>query len=377
MDDCGQVLRLPGAVDYNDTGEQMTGYQRSVRALSFQPVDRTPIWGGWTTSADFLEYMSGKPYWEDPWGTIVAAHRKLGVDLFPGEVYGPYSRDEFRAMDFRRVDADARDRFKSPEDVVSYVDALPAPETLEREFRYEESYATFLGDIRQKQDDLGDDILWLPVFRTCYYNWHVQFGYENFLLSFGLYPEAMERLFAYAGEVARLDNQMRADLLRNENLPRSMFNGVDLCSNRGPIVGTELLRQIYFPHLKRALQPLVEAGVTIIWHSDGYISPLIDDLVACGVRGFQGFQEETGVRLEDLPQIALPGGGKPALWGSMSVSRTLPMGTVEDVRREVQRSVDILGPGGGHFLGPSNTIGPEVPFENIIEMHEYAQSCPR
>ena len=347
---------------------------RAIAALNFEPVDRTPIWGGWTTGADFLEYVSGKSYWDDPWGTVVAAHRKLGVDLFLGEVYGPHSPDEFRSTDFRQVLVDAAANYSGPEDVVAYIDALPDPETLERDFDYDDTYREFVADVRWKQEDLGDDILWLPIFRTCMFNWHVQFGNENFFLALGLYPEAMGRLFDYIGEVARLDNRMRADVLRDEGLPLSMFNGVDLCDNRGPIVSPELLRKIYFPNLKRSLQPLVDAGVTVIWHSDGYIVPLLEDLIDCGARGFQGFQEETGVVLADLPKLKLPTGRKPALWGSMSVARTLPAGTVEDVKREVERCVDVLGPGGGHFLGPANTIGPEVPHENLIAMHEHAQA---
>ena len=351
----------------------MTGRERAIRALNFQPVDRTPIWGGWITGADFLEYMSGKSYWDDPWGTIVATHRKLGVDLFPGEVYGPHSREEFRSADYRQLGAEARAKFKGPEDVLAHIESLPDPEGLHKDFDYEASYNELLQDIKHRQEDLGDDILWLPVFRTCYFNWHVQFGNENFFLALGLYPGAMKKLFEYAGEIGRLDNQMRADLLHNEGLPLSMFNGVDLCDNRGPMVSIKLLREAYFPSLKRSLEPLISAGVTIIWHSDGNIVPLIADLIDCGVRGFQGFQEEAGVKLEELPKLQLPTGKKPALWGSMSVTRTLPHGTVEDVKHEVEHCIDILGPGGGHFLGPTNTVGPEVPYENLLVMHEHAQ----
>jgi len=351
----------------------MSGRERAARALSFEPIDRTPIWGGWTTGADFLEYVSGVSYWEAPWKCIVEAHRKLGVDLFPGEVYGPHSKEEFRGADFRRLDAEARANFQGPEDVLEYVRELPDPDRLGKEFDYERSYETMLAEIKQKQEDLGDDILWLPTFRTCYFNWHVQFGYEPYLMALALYPEEMKKLFEYAGETARLDNRMRADLFRDEKLPPAMFNGVDLCDNRGPIVAERLLREIYFPNLKRSLEPLVEAGITVIWHSDGNIGPLVEDLMGCGVQGFQGFQEEVGARLEQVSQWKLPDGRKPAFWGSMSVSRTLPFGTPEEVRREVERSIDLLGPGGGHFLGPTNTIGPEVPFENLLAMHEHAQ----
>jgi hypothetical protein len=352
----------------------MTGRQRAIAALNFQPVDRAPIWGGWITKAEFLQRVSGISYWDDPWGSIAGTHRRLGVDLLPGEVYGPFSRKEFRSADFQRVTAESAARYREPEDVLAYVRALPDPASLERSWDHDAAYRTMRDDVRKKQDQLGDDMLWLPVFRTCYFNWHVQFGYEPYLMALGQWPGEMKKLFDHAGEVGRLDNLMRAALFRDEGLPLAMFNGVDLCSNRGPIVSVELLRRIYFPNLKRSLQPLVDAGFTIIWHSDGYITPLIEDLVACGVRGFQGFQEECGMVLEDLPRIRLPGGRKPALWGSMSVSRTLPRGTVADVKREVERSIDILGPGGGFFLGTTNTVGPEVPDENLLAMHEHAHT---
>ena len=355
----------------------MSGKERAERALRFEPVDRTPIWGGWTTNADFLEYVGGVSYWDDPWKCIIAAHRKLGVDLLPGEVYGPHSKKEFRAADFRQIDAEAHATYRSPEDVLEYVRELDDPDSLEKEFCEEDAYRRFVVDLRQKQEDLGDDILWLPVFRTCYFNWHVQFGYEPYLMALALYPGEMKKLFEYAGEVARLDNRMRARAFADEGLPPAMFNGVDLCGTRGPIVSIKMLRDLYFPNLKRSLDPLVDAGIVVIWHSDGRIGPLLSDLIDCGVRGFQGFQEEAGVRLEEMPRLPMPNGRKPALWGSMSVSRTLPFGTIDDVRREVERSIDLLGPGGGHFLGPSNTIGPEVPFENILAMHEYAQEYGR
>ena len=81
----------------------------------------------------------------------------------------------------------------------------------------------------------------------------------------------------------------------------------------------------------------------------------------------------TCVDLAALPKLKLSRGRKPILWGSMLITRTLPFGMVEDVKREVERSIDILGPGGGHFISPSNTIGPEVPFESQLAMHEHVQ----
>ncbi|MCX6376929.1 MAG: hypothetical protein NTU88_13010, partial [Armatimonadetes bacterium] len=94
---------------------------------------------------------------------------------------------------------------------------------------------------------------------------------------------------------------------------------------------------MYFPALKRAVQPLHNAGVRMIWHSDGNILPILKELIEAGMRGFQGFQEETGPKLEIMAQRRTIWGARPVLWGSISVTRTLPFGTAEDVRAEVDR----------------------------------------
>jgi len=118
-----------------------------------------------------------------------------------------------------------------------------------------------------------------------------------------------------------------------------------------------------------ALAPLHAAGVQTIWHSDGDIRPILDHLIDLGVAGFQGFQEEHGVRLVDLMQRRMKSGRRPLIFGNLSVTVTLPHGTVEDVKRAVDRSVELAGPS-GLFFCTSNTIGPEVPLENLRAMYE-------
>jgi sugar phosphate isomerase/epimerase len=59
--------------------------------------------------------------------------------------------------------------------------------------------------------------------------------------------------------------------------------------------------------------------------------------------------------------------------GSVSRARvgvqiTLPFGTVEDVRNEVEELVAVLGKGGGYILGPSHAIQTGTPAENIVAM---------
>jgi uroporphyrinogen decarboxylase len=50
------------------------------------------------------------------------------------------------------------------------------------------------------------------------------------------------------------------------------------------------------------------------------------------------------------------------------VQRLLPHGTPDEVRRETQRLLRVLGAGGGYIASPSHAVPPDVPPENIAAM---------
>jgi uroporphyrinogen decarboxylase len=56
----------------------------------------------------------------------------------------------------------------------------------------------------------------------------------------------------------------------------------------------------------------------------------------------------------------------------VSVQTTLPFGTAEDVRREVQERIRVLGRNGGYILGPSHWIQAGTPPENIAALFDTA-----
>ena len=58
--------------------------------------------------------------------------------------------------------------------------------------------------------------------------------------------------------------------------------------------------------------------------------------------------------------------------GGVSVQTTLPFGTPEDVRTEVEQLIRTLGTGGGYILGPSHAIQAGTPPENIVAMFDTA-----
>jgi predicted dehydrogenase len=70
--------------------------------------------------------------------------------------------------------------------------------------------------------------------------------------------------------------------------------------------------------------------------------------------------------------------GRPMIiWGCVSVTTTLPFGTVEDVKAAVRRSFELAGPGRGFALASTSSIMPEVPDENIDALFGYGRSFGR
>ena len=117
------------------------------------------------------------------------------------------------------------------------------------------------------------------------------------------------------------------------------------------------LGEIYFPELQRAIQPLVDNDVGIIWHCDGNIVPIVDQLIDLGVSGLQGFQEEAGVPYQQMVRLESKWGRPLIIWGCVSVTTTLPFGAVEDVKAAVRRSFTLAGAGRGMRLARPDSPG--------------------
>ena len=359
----------------------MTGSERTLRALNLERVDRLPIAGGLVHNWELLAEIAGAPdFWADPRKHTFEAFRRLGCDAILGPVMPKHPEamtdgSHGRATGFTK--REQPDPLRTPEEVADHARRAPPPEECRRGFDFQSAYDEYLGLMRSGQTDAGD-ILFIP--HCLGYAPHFptstgQFEYEAFLMACALFPEDMERLFAAWGERSRLRLEAVAQATREHNLLRLFWIGTDLCGRNGPILSPALLERLYFPVLRRAIEPLKEAGIKVIWHADANYTHILARMIALGIDGFQGFYEEAGgMQFEKLARMKAASDEPLILFGSVLTWGALAHGTPGDVRRDVDRCASAVEGRGGLLLAPSSSIGPEAPRGNVLAMFEHARS---
>ena len=265
-------------------------------------------------------------------------------------------------------------RIDSPEAVVEHLERLEFPRLEQAAAGFDETaYAAELIEHEKGiQDLLGREILKAPYgdpfgrFPGFAYG---AYGYVPYFSAYALYPEVMERHFRLCADLCVKQNEIAAIVIREYGLPPYVRLDHDMADSRGTLVDIRSLDRIWFPEFARSIVPLVEAGVTCVWHCDGNLMQMAPRLIEAGVAGFQGFQYEHGMDYERICRMRTRGGDSLLIIAGVSVTRTLPLGTPQDVRDEMRWLVE-TGPAHGLFLGCSSSITPGVPWRNLEALVE-------
>jgi hypothetical protein len=216
----------------------------------------------------------------------------------------------------------------------------------------------------------GPDVLKVPYAVASFPGFaYGTYGYENYFMAYALYPDVMERSFSLHADLAAHVNRAVARAYREGNLPPLLRLDHDMADSRGTLVDIKSLDKIWFPHFARSIKPLLEAGIKLIWHCDGNLVQMVPRLLEAGLVGFQGFQYEDGMDYEKICRMKTRDGNSLVIWAGVSVTRTLPFGAPEDVRREMKWLVE-HGPKIGLFLGCSSSAAPGIPWPNIQALVE-------
>ena len=139
----------------------------------------------------------------------------------------------------------------------------------------------------------------------------------------------------------------------------------DLAYKTGPMIAPQMFRDVFLPKMRKVAEVMT---VPWIYHSDGNIIPLLDDLLSLGMNGLHPI--EPGAM--DIFQMKKDYGDRICLIGNIDIN-TLGMGTKQEVEDEVKEKISKIGKGGGYIISSSNSIPDYVKTENVIAMAEAIQ----
>lgn len=137
----------------------------------------------------------------------------------------------------------------------------------------------------------------------------------------------------------------------------------DLAFNTGPMFSPQVFREVFLPKMKKVAE---HVKLPWVYHSDGNLMPLIDDLLSLGMNGLNPI--EPGAM--DIEQMKRDYGERICLIGNVDIRYTLTRGTTQEVEAEVKSRIDTIGKGGGYIISSSNSIPNYCKLENVLAMRD-------
>ncbi|WP_409967993.1 uroporphyrinogen decarboxylase family protein [Bengtsoniella intestinalis] len=172
-------------------------------------------------------------------------------------------------------------------------------------------------------------------------------GYENFFTDLLIEPEMATYMMAQTEE--QMEAYYKRVLTELSDYPLIVRLSDDLGSQSSLLIGADCYRELVKPFHKKLIDFIksnAKNDVKIFFHSDGAIDPVLPDLVDIGIDILNPIQYTC--QGMDTATVKRKYGDKISFWGGgIDTQSVFKEATVQGVRDEVRRQMDILAPGGG------------------------------
>jgi len=158
-----------------------------------------------------------------------------------------------------------------------------------------------------------------------------------------------------------------------ERITAVFMSGTDFGMQTRPLISPKAYRSLYMP-FQKVLNDWVHKNTTwkVFIHCCGSILPLIPDMIEAGFDIFNPVQ--TSAANMDPQVLKDRFGSEITFWGGgVDTQTTLPFGTPEEVRKQVQERIQIFGKGGGFVFNTIHNVQAGITIENLLALYQAVQ----
>jgi uroporphyrinogen decarboxylase len=286
-------------------------------------------WVGWTDETK-ITYTPGEEFY-DKWGVLrraVEYSTPFGKGIYT-ELVGHPLADESKISSYKCPDPDKPELYSGTDSLLK---------------RYKDEY-------------------WIVgVAVTTMYEtaWALR-GFEQMFIDFIENPDLVNALF---------DLTLKYHHSIAENLVKKgvdmIWIGDDVGAQNRMLISPDLWRKYFRDRMARFIASLksINPDIKIAYHSDGYIIPIIPELIEIGIDILNPIQPGSMNPVDIKKQF----GDRLCLWGTIDEQHTLPFTDPETVRKEVAERIRTIGRDGGLILSPTHNIQLDTPMENFFAM---------
>jgi uroporphyrinogen decarboxylase len=144
-----------------------------------------------------------------------------------------------------------------------------------------------------------------------------------------------------------------------------IWTGDDFGSQNGMMVSPAMWRAMFKPRFAEIFGELksTNPNVLVMYHSDGAVAPILDDLVEIGMDVFNPVQPNVPGHEPEALKARL--GERLSFWGAIDQQYLLPNGTPHEIEQDVAEKIRILGAGGGYMCSPAHIIQADTSMDNV------------
>jgi uroporphyrinogen decarboxylase len=202
------------------------------------------------------------------------------------------------------------------------------------------------------------------IFETA---WQLR-GMQEFLMDLSLNPAIPQYIMERMTDIL-VENTRRVLDIADDRLDMVYFYD-DVATQNSLMISQKMWRNYVRPCHIKLIEVARAYNKPVMYHCDGALYPLIPEIVDMGVDLLNPVQADA--KGMDPQRLKDEFGDRLCFHGGIDIIKTLPRGTVEDVKAEVSERIRVLGKNGGYIMASSHHIQPDTPLENVLAMYNLA-----